>query len=84
MDGTSARRRKRSADVIAVIAVVVSLWAPIAVVLETPLAVAAGAAGVTLSTFAGIIDRENARAPAAFLVVLGIIATALALHWAST
>ena len=81
MERTSAGWRRRIADLIAVVAVIVSLWAPAAVVLDGPLAIGAGAAAVTLSTLAGMIDRENGRAPAAFLVVLGVIAVALILNW---
>ena len=44
------------------------------------LAAAAGASGVGLSALAGMVYREDRRAPGAFIVCLAIVGVALVLH----
>ena len=75
-----ALTRARSAGFLAASAVVIALWAPVAAVTGLPFAVTAGASGVGLSALAGMVDREDRRAPGAFLVCLAIVGVALVLH----
>jgi hypothetical protein len=46
-----------------------------------PLSVAAGAAGLSASGFAGTVDPKSKAAPAAFLICVAAIGTALLLHF---
>ncbi|WP_396289270.1 hypothetical protein [Curtobacterium sp. KT1] len=46
-----------------------------------PLSVAAGAAGLSASGFAGTVDPNSRAAPAAFLICVAAIGTALLLHF---
>lgn len=77
---SSAPTRARSAGFLAAAAVVIALWAPVAAVTGLPFAVAAGASGVGLSALADVVDRDDRRAPGAFLVCLAIVGVALVLH----
>lgn len=46
-----------------------------------PLSVAAGAAGLSASGFAGTVDPKSKAAPAAFLICVAAIGMALLLHF---
>lgn len=45
-----------------------------------PLSVAAGAAGLSAAGFAGTLDPKSRAAPAAFLICVAAVGTALLLH----
>lgn len=81
MEQQQRSRRRRIADWMGISAMVVSLWAPIAVLLDAPLAAAAAFGGIAISTGAGRVDDKNGRAPIAFLVVVAVAVGALVLHW---
>jgi drug/metabolite transporter (DMT)-like permease len=77
----ASRARRRAANVLAICGVAVATWAPVAVVTNMPLAVAAAAGAVALCACAGVVDRTGRRPPAAFLVCVTIATVAALLHW---
>jgi hypothetical protein len=65
---------------LAVSAVLLGTTCVVLVASGWPLSVAAGAAGLTASGFAGTVDPKSKAAPAAFLICVAAIGTALVVH----
>ncbi len=84
MERQTSVRRRRIADQMAITGFIVSLWGPVAVLIDAPLAAAAVSGGIALSTGAGRVDARNHRATAAFLAVLAVGAGTLILHWSTS
>lgn len=72
--------RSRGADFLSVVAVVIAMWAPTAIVMDKPLAVAAAGIAVLCCAAAGTLDSANRRAPAAFVFCLLLCSSAFLIH----
>ncbi|MBF4587428.1 MULTISPECIES: hypothetical protein [unclassified Curtobacterium] len=75
-----SRLRHMVSTGLAVSAVLLGTTCVVLVASGWPLSVAAGAAGLTASGFAGTVDPKSKAAPAAFLICVAAIGTALVVH----
>lgn len=75
-----ARLRRGLSTGLAVGAILLGVACVVLVVNGWPLTVAAGAAGLSAASFAGVLESKSKTAPAAFLVCVAAIGVALVLN----